>query len=136
MKDETEHGDFVRELQSAFIPFPSAFILNLVGDGGTAPLVGFRPSFRTAVLQTAGRIITRVNWWRQWELHPSQTDCETVSPLRHMCPRELARWVGAAPTRLGFGDPTAHAGAHRIRKWCARRESHPHLRVGNAVFCY
>jgi hypothetical protein len=66
-------------------------VAELVGDGGNAPLVVFRPSLMTAVLQTAGRIITRVNWWRQWELHPSQTDCETVSPLRHMCPRELAR---------------------------------------------
>src|ERR1043166_2884007 len=37
------------------------------------------------------------NWWRQRELHPSQTSCEEVSPLRHMCSREengaLGSWV-------------------------------------------
>ena len=66
-------------------------VAELVGDGGNAPLVVFRPFLMTAVLQTAGRIIARANWWRQWELHPPQTDCETVSPLRHMCPLELAR---------------------------------------------
>lgn len=133
-----------RQAGESAVPLPSR---ELVGDGGNAPLVVFRPFLMTSVLQTVGRIIARVYWWRQWELHPPQTDCETVSPLRHMCPRELARWVGAAPTSLSFGDSTAQAGAHRVRNWpakpkpagegwCARRESHPRLRIGNAAFCY
>lgn len=62
-------------------------VSKLVGDGGNAPLVVFRPCLETAVLQTAGRNITRMNWWRQWELHPPQTACKAVSPLRHMCPQ-------------------------------------------------
>lgn len=52
--------------------FPKAFgtsllflfrVAEVVGDGGNAPLVVFRPSLMTAVLQTAGRIITRLIWW-------------------------------------------------------------------------
>ena len=110
-------------------------VAELVGDGGNAPLVIFRPCFMTTVLQTAGRIITR-HWWRQWELHPPQTDCKTASPLRHMCPRTGT--VGrCCPDRVGFWRPDcARWRPPCFENWCARRESHPRLRVGNAVFCY
>ena len=49
-------------------------------------------------------------------MHPPQTDCETVSPLRYMCPRQkMARRVGAAPTPSSFGDSTALTGARRVK---------------------
>lgn len=111
-------------------------VAELVGDGGNAPLVVFRPSLATAVLRTAGRIITRVNWWRQWELHPPQTVCKTVSPLRHMGPRN---WHGVPVLprpRQVLGTRLRKLAPAVLENWCARRESHPRLRVGNAVFCY
>ena len=79
----------------------------LVGDGGNAPLVVFRPCLETTVLPRklsglTGTSPVQIDWWRQWELHPPQTDCETVSPLRHMCPRNTGTACWCHPNHAEF----------------------------------
>ena len=67
-------------------------------------------------------------WWRRWDLHPPHSACKAVSPLWNMRPlgsvritdsesqmnllvNGMARRLGAAPSRFGFGGQTA--------RWCA-----------------
>ena len=54
-----------------------------------------------------------VKWWSRWVTLPHQLACRASALLVCHDPIKLARRLGAAPSKLSFGDSVAQAGARR-----------------------
>ncbi len=88
------------------------FVMELVGRIGLAPMKPEGNGFtdRPVLLLTH----RPRNWWSNGESRPDLRVANALLYCLSYGPGKVARSVGAAPTRLSFGDSAAQAGALRI----------------------
>lgn len=53
-----------------------------------------------------------------------------------VCQPLLARLVGFEPTYEGLEDPCPSLGPQPCKTWSGIRESNPHQKIGNLLFCH
>ena len=75
-----------------------------------------------------------MKWWSRWVARPHQPACRAGALLVCHDPTKLAGRLGAAPSKLSFGDSVAQAGARPVENWCGCRELRPDFLRGGEVF--
>ncbi len=80
-----------------------------IGSGGGSCAHGGR-----AYEARLNLILPAVKWWSRWVMLPHQLACKASALLVCHDPMKVAGRLGAAPSKLSFGDSVAQAGARPV----------------------